>query len=428
MNLVRSIFLTAGLIAISICSSNATHAEGVHAKVRKTLTSIAAEALGSESSRCPGCEVATTATGFFVDAHGTVVTSYHLLTSLGNYDPSTLNIWIVTGDVFSSSKRPAAIEYVDAIHDLLVLRTPEAATAFDYLRYHKNARARISLSSTPVLTSGFPSGYPYLTDAGTIKAFNGPTSGIYLWTTNMEFKEGQSGSPVYFDDGTLMGVVKGSEDGYDKNSFIIPAKYLASLIRLDLGDGADTSSVEALGSIQIVGLTQRSDFETVSRSENFYERNSHCTNDRNVTWEVKANNGWIVLPDSIHATATTVSSKSQFAGVSQVSNSGFSLSGRIRNSGDCVKSLGIRDGRGALGVTVTYDEKRSVNIAEETLVRQSPLFEGRPIEEKLPSGIENVRVTFKDARGNISELVGAGKQDAFRVEIEENYLRVIPGE
>lgn len=95
------------------------------------------------------------------------------------------------------------------------------------------------------------------------------------------------------------------------------------------------------------------------RELSFYDRNQHCANPKDITWKVRAENGWKIDVTSIRIEVTVKSSRSNFTGFHNTTSSGFDLIGRLVNSGECIRVLGntvARDGRGALGVSVRYKE------------------------------------------------------------------------
>ena len=90
------------------------------------------------------------------------------------------------------------------------------------------------------------------------------------------------------------------------------------------------------------------------RELSFYDRNDHCAATRQVYWDVTADEGWKIDVTSIEPIVTVKSSNSSFGGVLTPTESGFKLSGKISNSGTCGPFW--KDGRGALGVTVSFTE------------------------------------------------------------------------
>ena len=101
--------------------------------------------------------------------------------------------------------------------------------------------------------------------------------------------------------------------------------------------------------------------ERAERSYAVGDTNSHCAGPRDVSWRVEATEGWKIDIDTINFSPTTLSSKSVYKGVTDRTERGFSIKGRVVNRGNCVKLLGqlvSKDARGSLRVAGTYEEFR----------------------------------------------------------------------
>lgn len=115
---------------------------------------------------------------------------------------------------------------------------------------------------------------------------------------------------------------------------------------------------------RVLGDVEReTEMETRTRTFEFGRRNDHCQGTVDVRWHVKAAEGWDIDVASIKVEPPNATSKSNFDGVADPTKAGFYLTGRVTNSGMCVKVLGeviARDARGALNVKGTYRETRLV--------------------------------------------------------------------
>lgn len=103
--------------------------------------------------------------------------------------------------------------------------------------------------------------------------------------------------------------------------------------------------------------------ETKERNFSFSRRNNHCSGSHNVRWHVKATPGWEIDIHSIEDEVTVKSSRSNYDGVVDMTKDGFFITGRVINSGDCIRAFGktiAKDGRGSLHVKGTYIETRMV--------------------------------------------------------------------
>lgn len=100
------------------------------------------------------------------------------------------------------------------------------------------------------------------------------------------------------------------------------------------------------------------------RSLAYYAINDHCRGARDVRWTVRADEGWEIDVNSIKVEATSISKKSSYSGVQNMSKDGFDIVGRIVNHGSCVSVFGkivTKDARGSLRVYGTYLETRQVS-------------------------------------------------------------------
>ena len=103
--------------------------------------------------------------------------------------------------------------------------------------------------------------------------------------------------------------------------------------------------------------------QTRERPLAYYKINDHCAGPKNVRWSVRAEEGWEIDVNSIKVKATSISSKSSYSGVENVTKDGFDIVGRIVNHGSCISAFGTviaKDGRGSLRVYGSYRETRQV--------------------------------------------------------------------
>ena len=100
--------------------------------------------------------------------------------------------------------------------------------------------------------------------------------------------------------------------------------------------------------------------ETRERTVRRNFENPHCADPTNIRWDVRAADGWRIDVASV-ALVSSTSAKSAYHGVSDLSEDGFVINGRVSNDGECVTVLDkqvARDVRGNLTVSGTYNEVR----------------------------------------------------------------------
>lgn len=130
-----------------------------------------------------------------------------------------------------------------------------------------------------------------------------------------------------------------------------------------------TKPTEPVEPAQTEAQTVRLDIETRERTVERHFQNGHCENSTNIKWEVRAADGWRIDVTSLKLAPVSMSSKSSYFGVSDLTEDGFAMNGRVSNKGECVTVLGkavARDGRGQLTVAGTYNEIREVEVPLES--------------------------------------------------------------
>lgn len=397
--------------------------------IESQVAVVVATALGSENSDKTGEPASAKSTGFFVSHNGLLVTSYHILNrlknELGDYDEETLEFSVYQGSAISQKRWTAFRDNFDPKIDLLSLNVQVGAGGVNYFKYDPQIENKVKLTSTEVYTYGYPEGYAYLNDIGVIKSFEGPVGNEHLWVTSMEFKNGQSGSPVFLNNGKLLGLVKGTEKGFAKNNFFVPVASIDNLLggRLErVGSISGNSSLAETGRIKVVAKLKAIEPRERLMKRSFYERNPHCTGNRDIVWHVKASEGWKIDPNSITTTITTNSSQSHFRGITNVNGDGFYLTGAIGNSGECIKVFGkiaAKDGRGALGVDVSYKEVQNETVDKDVEIFVKNVYPGELIKRKLPESAYSLTTYFETTEGKIVTNEGEGEFEHYTVSLEK---------
>jgi Trypsin-like peptidase domain len=167
-------------------------------------------------------------TGFVISADGFVLTTYHIVQKLGKVVPGKVKFHVTIGD---KSYEALAVNAVREL-DLLLLKLQPKGSKLD-LAPVTLGRAD-SLAQLDVLySSGFsirPNGTfdPHNHQDGKFDDRFGAAP--FVWRITVPFSDGQSGSPIYKADGTVVGIAQGKDDNLEKTYFMIPIEYADSLI------------------------------------------------------------------------------------------------------------------------------------------------------------------------------------------------------
>ncbi len=197
-------------------------ADAAATNVRSSLVTIRATGLLRASNELSDSVFGT---GFFVNSQGYIVTSLHLIKQLGAVIPESIRFEVNT-DLNETPITAIQIERRDQV-DILVLLAKMGMRPFSVLRRERNVMRRVREGETRVYTSGFPKGYGAIIDNGAITSFEGPVSPPSpTWTTNMTFKGGQSGSPIYLEDGSVIAVAKGVDAGTTQIGIVVPIMHV----------------------------------------------------------------------------------------------------------------------------------------------------------------------------------------------------------
>jgi hypothetical protein len=213
-------FPAAAACALGILLTGPAHAQPVHDTVRNGLIFI--EMKGETDN---GTKIGSQGTGFFVSPDGYILTSYHLLDTISKSRPDKVEIWISVWDRKEPPERKAFVVDARPNLDLLLLKVPRAQQPYNAL---KIGATQDSLST--VLVSGFiyrdnPPSATYKRYTDQVTSTDGPAG--YTWVLNTPAEAGQSGSPVYTSDGTVVGVLKGQ---FGNQTVFVPIEHARTLL------------------------------------------------------------------------------------------------------------------------------------------------------------------------------------------------------
>lgn len=402
MNSTKSVSTVSLLVLILLVSAEG-QAISPHEYARETLVKLRASAV-STAPNSNGSRQTTETTGFLVDKYGLVATTYHLISGLEPYDEEIGITLTAMPEFLNGREVRVSIEAYSALNDALLLRIPESGKrqGYPFLRPTENPREKVDLHGTTVYSSGFPRGYPYKPSKGVIESFNGPNHQLGLWITDISAQEGLSGSPIYLEDGSYIGILKGSDTSNPPHHLLLPNPMMLRLMPRYLANSQhplDNESIPRVASIEISGKITSTERETREITRRFYHRNDHCSGDSSPTWNISADREWQIDTASIDYEVTVQSSKSHFGGLANVSKSGFTLQKSIRNSGQCI--FGGGDARGALAVLVSYEEYRNITKTTEETVSRVPVSIESPSVFDLNElkNLSSVTALLRDDKG-----------------------------
>jgi hypothetical protein len=167
-------------------------------------------------------------TGFFVGTDGFILTTRHFLDPLEEAEARQVTFAASIGGA-SSDDIPVLIASELERVDLLLLK---ANMPFDKPPPKPLTIGRISTfdrgNPSPLFTSGFHGTHYRQKEVEFNRSENNDFP--YAWEINTKSNSGQSGSPVYDKNGTVLGIVKGTARSDDELTLMIPIDFAMPLI------------------------------------------------------------------------------------------------------------------------------------------------------------------------------------------------------
>ena len=195
--LIASVVLSGFLGA----TNDSANAENVQVQMRRKVAYIKITGELME-----GLPVGSEGSGVIISSDGYILTSYHLFHPVEKAKPGSIVISVSVGEKKSPPDRRAYLVDAKENNDLALLKL---TTTLEHLPFSP-------LGTTGGLSDGdelFTSGFPKTLDGGirsnrtSIEGMEGP---VGTWVLKGTVDEGESGSPVYRQDGSLVGIVKGT--------------------------------------------------------------------------------------------------------------------------------------------------------------------------------------------------------------------------
>jgi hypothetical protein len=192
------------------------------------------------------------------------------------------------------------------------------------------------------------------------------------------------------------------------------------MMKYDIGVVAVPSE---LGRYNVVAVVPQSKIETQDRKYELDYTNPHCSGAHDIAVPQNASEGWKIVETSVQVTPTSVSSGCSGPSVDGVSSTGFLVTGKAVNSGNCVTvhvpfdgSQTISyDGRGWVKGIITWKEQRTTVKDGTVDVARGSLSWGSDVAIQLPPDAKGFVVTVLRIDGTQQVAVGAGNFDRYSV-------------
>jgi len=248
--------------------------------------------------------LAVQGTGFYISTDGYVATVHHLLTKLldAGADDRTISFEIRTSPTDNSPISAAPI-YVSPAADIMVLQAGASGPSVKILHRTDRSRHRILPGTTGIFTAGYPSGYGYTVGRGYIRS-TGTLAATPGWTTDLTFKEGESGSPVMMGDDTVVAIAKGQDADANAIGFIVPSRLIPAEY-WDSGTPTSAATIATSDSLRVEVLQTPPD--PIFREVQVTLTNPHCAPPQRRSFAITPRTGWKIDPSSV--TISPISSR-----------------------------------------------------------------------------------------------------------------------
>lgn len=195
------------------------------ADMRPSLVHLSASGISQDT----GVPVASQGTGFFVSEEGFILTSEHLLDQLRSHNAINVTITAKIADAMASDTYNVYYVTRSSDVDLMLLKAtiPFGAPPVQPVKLGLTEKIDTDGDLTYRI-AGF-NDQNYVPRQG--KLINTSDAEVpYTWRLDVRVLEGQSGGPVYLEDGEVIGVVKGQAENDDQQALIIPIELATPLI------------------------------------------------------------------------------------------------------------------------------------------------------------------------------------------------------
>lgn len=204
---------------------------GVSGKSSISIKNLLVKEIGFKNTSTSNSDmnVKATGTGLIVSESGYIVTNHHVIEN----DNSILIEMIHQGKTKTYN---ATVEQKDVDNDLAILKIQDEDFKTLPIQYNINSNSTISVGES-VFTIGFPHalggmGKEAKFNDGKISAKTGFDGAINSFQTSIPVQPGNSGGPVFNQNGELIGIINARYKGGDNVSYAIKLNYLKILLDL----------------------------------------------------------------------------------------------------------------------------------------------------------------------------------------------------
>jgi len=344
-------------------------------------------------------------TGFFISQDGYIVTSYHLLSKL---TASGVDAETITYEIHPSTNSPISYRaiplFTNPAADIMVLYAALGGQRVKTLRRTDRTRVSIVPAKTDIYSAGYPDGISFSYARGYIKSLGGPLEPIPSWTTNLTFKDGESGSPILLEDESVVAVVKGDDADATSIGIIVPSR----LIPPEYWDAGPPETDAPSGRVRVEALTKASQPEY--RQVAVQLSNGHCSPPQRRTTTVTARSGWSIDPVSVTLTPISSIGLNGTAVVDLAATDQIVVGAQLSNVGVCLMGgQVVADLSAQIQAILRF--KEIPNAATVQWVTVSDVSLAKAVRAPLP------KVPDKDLRYSL--LDASGSAAAFSLEAGE---------
>ncbi len=204
---------------------------GISGKNSITISDFVIKQIGFKSSMTSNSDmnVKATGTGLIISKYGYVVTNYHVVEE-NNF------IQILVSENGISKTYNAKVEIKDVDNDLVILKIQDENFETLPIEYSINSNISIDVGES-VFTIGYPHalggmGLEAKFNDGRISAKTGFDGNINSFQTSIPVQPGNSGGPVFNNNGELIGIIYAKFNSGDNVSYAIKLSYLKILLDL----------------------------------------------------------------------------------------------------------------------------------------------------------------------------------------------------